>query len=119
MNVGIIGLGEVAQLMHLPILHDMRDAFTITAVSDVSPSLTDFIAKKYCINESFSDPEELIEKTDAELIFILSPDQYHCRYTELALKAGKHVFVEKPAALFSGELKKLAEIRKDDILKRV
>ena len=37
-KVGLIGLGEVAQLMHLPLLAD--DArFAISAVTDVSPSL--------------------------------------------------------------------------------
>ena len=43
MKIGIIGLGEVAQLMHLPILQDMRDKFTIAAAADISPSLLNFI----------------------------------------------------------------------------
>jgi predicted dehydrogenase len=112
MKAGIIGLGEVAQLMHIPILSDMREDFAITAISDVSPSLTAFIGEKYSIKEMFPDAESLIKKSDADLIFVLSPDQYHCQHIRQALEAGKHVFVEKPAALFSGELEELIDVKK-------
>jgi predicted dehydrogenase len=55
--------------------------------------------------------EDLIAKSHTDVVFVLSPDQYHCRHVELALEAGKHVFVEKPAALFSGELEELIKTR--------
>ena len=42
-NVGIIGLGEVAQLVHLPILSDLNEKYWIKAVADISPSLNKFI----------------------------------------------------------------------------
>ncbi|MDR1900870.1 MAG: Gfo/Idh/MocA family oxidoreductase [Treponema sp.] len=112
MNVGIIGLGEVAQLMHLPILQDMGDKFRLTAASDVSPSLLAFIKDKYHIPQTYSDAAELIEKSDAEVVFILSPDQYHGEYIERSLKAGKHIFVEKPVTLALGELEKLIALQK-------
>ncbi|MCL2835069.1 MAG: Gfo/Idh/MocA family oxidoreductase, partial [Treponema sp.] len=111
MKAGIIGLGEVAQLMHIPVLNDMQDDFVITAVADVSPSLTAYIADKYKIKTSYSNAEELIKESGADVIFVLSPDQYHCEYVERALEAGKHVFVEKPAALYSGELAELIKTR--------
>ena len=47
LNVGIIGLGEVAQLVHLPILSDLNDKYRIKAVADISPSLNEFIVNKY------------------------------------------------------------------------
>ena len=113
MKAGIIGLGEVAQLMHIPVLSDMREDFSIAAVSDVSASLAAFVAGKYGIKDTFTDAGDLIEKSGADVIFVLSPDQYHCSHVEKALKAGKHVFVEKPAALFSGELEGLIKIKKN------
>ncbi len=112
MKIGVIGLGEVAQLMHLPILQDMTDKFRITAISDVSPSLVDFIKQKYHVPQAYPDALELIEKSDAEAVFVLSPDQYHGEYIERALKTGKHVFVEKPAVLASKELNELIELKK-------
>ena len=37
-KVGIIGVGTVSQMMHLPILSGLHDLYQITAVSDVSPT---------------------------------------------------------------------------------
>jgi predicted dehydrogenase len=113
MKVGIIGLGEVAQLMHLPLLKDSGDKFQITAISDISPSLVGHIKEAYHIPQGYVDAGELIEKSDAEVIFILSPDQYHGKYIEQALKKKKHIFVEKPAALSSQELRELLVLREE------
>ncbi|MDR2629548.1 MAG: Gfo/Idh/MocA family oxidoreductase [Spirochaetaceae bacterium] len=113
MKVGLIGLGEVAQLMHLPLLKDCRDKFQITAVSDVSPSLVGYVKDAYQIPQGYLDARELIEKSDAKAIFILAPDQYHGEYIEWALKKQKHIFVEKPAVLASEELKKLLLLQQE------
>lgn len=99
--------------MHLPLLKDFSDKLQITAVSDVSPSLVGHIKEAYHIPQGYLDAGELIEKSDAEVIFILSPDQYHGEYIERALKHQKHIFVEKPVVLASGELNKLLELRKE------
>ena len=111
-KIGVIGLGEVAQCMHLPILQDMCQTYEVTAVSDVAPSLVDFIQKKYHMRQAYLDAAELIEKADVNAVLILSPDQYHCEYAVHALNAGKHVFIEKPAALCLDELDKLIELKK-------
>ena len=40
-KVGIIGVGTVSQMMHLPILSGLHDLYQITAVSDVSAGASD------------------------------------------------------------------------------
>lgn len=112
-KIGIIGLGEVSQLMHLPILQDLGELYQVTAVSDVSPSLVEYIQKKYHIGEGYLNAVDLIEKSDIDAVLILSPDQYHGEYAAWALKAGKHVFVEKPVTLCSKELEELIELKKN------
>lgn len=111
-KLGVIGLGEVSQLMHLPILQDLCDSYEITAVSDVSPTLVAFVQKKYHVPAGFLSAVELIEKGDIDAVLILSPDQYHGEYAAHALKAGKHVFIEKPVTLCSDELNELIELKK-------
>ena len=111
-KVGVIGLGEVSQLMHLPILHDLGSTYQITAVSDVSPSLVEFIKGKYHVPQGFLDFRELITKGDVDAILVLSPDQYHGEAIALALENGKHVFVEKPATLSAKELESIAALHK-------
>ncbi len=112
-RVGVIGLGEVSQCMHLPILEDLCELYQVTAVSDVSPSLVSYIQKKYHVDGGYLSAEELIAKADTDAVLILSPDQYHCEYAALALRAGKHVFIEKPAALCLEELERLSALQKE------
>lgn len=111
-KVGVIGLGEVSQCMHLPILQDLCGQYAVTTVSDVSPSLVEFIQKKYHIEQAYLDADELIDKADIDAVFVLSPDQYHGAYAAHALRAGKHVFVEKPVTLCLDELHELIELKK-------
>ena len=47
LGVGIIGLGEVAQLMHLPVLTRLADLFSVTAVTDVSPSVAKRVGERW------------------------------------------------------------------------
>lgn len=110
--VGVIGLGEVSQCMHLPILQNLWETYTIAAVSDVSPSLVSFIQKEYNVKEGYGDALEMIEQADIDAVLILSPDQYHGEYVKRALKAGRHVFVEKPVTLCLRELNELIELKK-------
>jgi predicted dehydrogenase len=112
-KVGVIGLGEVAQLMHLPILSDMNNLYTIEAVADVSTSSIEFISKKYGVPKKYISPFELIKDNNVEAVFILSPDQYHCEYAAAALEAGKHVFIEKPVALSIENLENLIKIEEN------
>lgn len=111
-KIGVIGLGEVSQLMHLPILQDLCEEYKVTAVSDVAPSLVDFVCKKYHIEHGYLSAVELIETADVDAILILSPDQYHGEYAARALKRGLHVFVEKPVTLCLEELEELIELKK-------
>jgi predicted dehydrogenase len=111
-RLGLIGLGEVAQLMHLPLLMDMQDKFKVTAVSDVSASLLDYIAARYSVPHAFTDPAELIGSREVDAVMVLSPNSYHVAQASLALEAGKHVFLEKPAAIDPAELEGLIELHK-------
>src|SRR5262245_45976151 len=46
--------------------------------------------------KTFKDYRELLEKEKPEIAIIASPDHWHALHTIAALKAGAHVFVEKP-----------------------
>ena len=109
-KIGIIGLGEVAQLMHLPILADMHNKYEIRAIADISPSLNSFIAEKYNVPKSYLSPVDLIKDPEVEAVFVLSPDQYHYDHIVEAIHQCKHVFVEKPVTLNIEQLGALIEL---------
>lgn len=108
-KVGLIGLGEVAQLMHLPLLAD-DPRFEIAAVTDVSKSLVDHIAARYGVPTRHASAEALIADPALDAVFILTPDFLHAPLLEASIKAQKHVFIEKPAALTADELRPLVKL---------
>jgi predicted dehydrogenase len=49
-KVGIVGLGEVAQVIHLPILQAQADTFEIAAICDISQQLLHTMGERYAIS---------------------------------------------------------------------
>ncbi|HEX9900245.1 MAG TPA: Gfo/Idh/MocA family oxidoreductase [Candidatus Methylomirabilis sp.] len=94
MRVGVIGCGLIAQIMHLPHLKELHDLFEVVALCDVSPGTLQYVGDYYGVTKRFTDyPVLLKERLDAVAIF--SADS-HGQVIVAALKAGKHVFAEKP-----------------------
>lgn len=106
--VGLVGLGEVAQLMHLPLLAD-DPRWRITGVSDLSARLVDAMGDRYGASLRATDPRELIASSQIDAIFILAPDEVHAPLLDAAMDAGKHVFIEKPAALTAESLRPIVD----------
>ena len=102
-RVGLIGLGEVAQLMHLPLLAD-DSRYRIEAVMDVAPSLVDHIAERYGVPRRYQRAEDLLADANLDAVFILTPDHIHGRLLGQAMDADKHIFIEKPVCLTADEL---------------
>jgi len=100
-RIGIIGLGEVAQIIHLPILRSLPDRFRVTAICDVSPSLLNFIGHRYDIPAParHADFHELVARDDVDAVLVLNSDEYHADCAIAAMRAGKHVLIEKPMCL--------------------
>jgi len=99
LKLGIIGLGEIAQIAHLPILSSLRDQFEITAICDVSPQLVQAIGRQYHVDKRYLTSADLVADPDIEAVFVLNSDEYHTDNVIAALENGKHAFVEKPMAL--------------------
>ncbi|WP_309084657.1 Gfo/Idh/MocA family oxidoreductase [Chelativorans sp.] len=107
-SVGLIGLGEVAQLMHLPLLAD-DPRFRIAGVCDVSPTLVEAMATRYGVPLRTTRTEEIFSPSEIDAVFILAPDYLHSELLAQAIDAGKHVFIEKPVCLTKRELLPLIE----------
>ncbi len=107
LRLGLIGLGEVAQLIHLPLLQRLGDRFALAGAYDPSPSVAAAIQQRWNIGRLFATPEEMIASSEIDAVLVMSPDQYHGRHARAALAAGKHVLVEKPCCLTQGDLAEL------------
>lgn len=99
LRVGIIGAGEVAQVIHIPTLQLLSHLYTISAICDLSQKTVEHCASKFHIRKATTRSDEIFEDADIDLVLVLTSDEFHTPYTIAALKAGKHVMVEKPMTL--------------------
>jgi predicted dehydrogenase len=97
-RIGIVGLGTIAQTIHLPILTRLQDV-EILAVCDMDRAKAEFVAKKYNIRRSYSDYEEMLSR-EGEIVGldICTSTNAHRDVAIAALEAGKDLLVEKPLA---------------------
>ncbi|TAK55825.1 MAG: Gfo/Idh/MocA family oxidoreductase [Bacteroidetes bacterium] len=111
-RVGIVGLGWVAQIFHLPILSKMDDV-EIVAVCDKDKSRAKFIAERFGINSWYSDYEEMVKRDDLHAVDICTSTDAHLPVALAAMQGGSDVFVEKPIARHYDEALKMSEAAKE------
>lgn len=107
-KIAIVGLGGMAQLVHLPILSKLKDV-EIASVAEVKKSRLTTVADKFNIKQRFADYKELIEKTEFDAAVIATPTNTHLEIATEFLKAGKHLLIEKPIARTFAEAKKIED----------
>ncbi len=96
LRVGVIGLGEVAQIIHLPVLESLPERFEVAALCDISPGLLKRVGDRYRVERRYSDAAEMVASGGLDCVLVLNSDEYHAACTVAALDAGLHVLVEKP-----------------------
>ena len=102
-QIGIIGLGKIAQDQHLPVIKANPD-FQLLAVSS-QRGLTHEDARY-----TFLDYRDLLKLPDIEAVSICTPPQVRHQIARDALVAGKSVLLEKPPAATLSELEDLREL---------
>lgn len=102
-KVALIGFGSVAQNLHLPLIRH-QSQLQITAVASSKPELVERLVPEA---QCFSNYEQLLASSDADLVVITTPNEHHFPIAMQALKASKHVVIEKPVALLQKEVQTL------------
>lgn len=115
-RVGLAGAGGFAQGVHLPNMVRIRDRIALHAVMSRTGSNAKAVAKQYQARYATTDYRELLDDSDIDLIMIASRHDLHGAMVLQALRAGKHVFVEKPLALHQDELDAIADFYKDTVV---
>jgi predicted dehydrogenase len=110
-KIGIVGVGWVAQVVHLPLLIKMQEV-DVVAVCDKEKSKAQLVAEKFGIRGLYTDAQQMLDKENLAAVIILTSTDAHKDPTIAALKAGKDVLVEKPIARTYGEAVEIAETAK-------
>lgn len=96
-SVGVAGCGSIAQSVHLPALADLPE-MRLVAVADVDTERLHEAVQKAPGAVPYAGYGAMIDRSDAEAVVICLPAALHRPAAQYALRAGKHVYVEKPLA---------------------
>ena len=96
-KIGIIGLGSISQVMHLPILKKNQDV-EVVSICDKDKSKAKILAEKFKVPHFTSDNKEFFKNEEIQGVIVATPTDSHAELTIAALEFGKDVFVEKPIA---------------------
>jgi predicted dehydrogenase len=111
-RIGIVGLGSVAQTIHLPILSRFSDV-EIVAICDLDRAKAQFVADKFKVRRYYNNYEKmLIIEQDLDGIVICTPTVLHKEMAVAALEEKNNILVEKPLARTSKEAEDIAEAAK-------
>ena len=110
LKVGLVGCGGIALEKHIPALKQLPDV-EMVAFCDLIEERAVRAAREHGSPNAFSgtDYRDLINNPDIDIIYVLTPNNSHCRITVDALNSGKHVLCEKPMAITSAEAKLMLE----------
>ena len=98
LRVGLLGLGAIAQVVHLPVLHSL-EGVTLAGVCDVDRSKATAIANRFGIPRVYKNDDEVFNDPDLDAVIICTPSYLHNGQAIAGLQSGKHVLVEKPLAI--------------------
>ena len=111
LRVGVVGLGVVAQAVHLPLIAKHPELFRATALCDLSRATCARLAERLAIDEArqFNSASDLLDAPDLDAIAILTSGS-HGDLAIAAARAGLAIFCEKPLAYTLAEVDALAEL---------
>ena len=98
-RVAVLGLGAVAQAVHLPLLDRLGDRFSIAAIADLSPTLVASIGDRFRVPEHsrFVGLDDLLTADRIDGLLVLTSGS-HGSAILAGLERGWSVFAEKPLA---------------------
>lgn len=108
-RVGTVGLGGIANGVHLPGIRKSPD-LTLVALCDIDAGALRAAQEEYGIDDAhcFTDYRALIACPDVDAVDICTPNDSHVAIAMAAVEAGKPYSLEKPIALKQEEAGKLA-----------
>lgn len=106
--LAVIGSGNFTQATVLPILSKLKA--NIKYLSSASGLSGTLMAKKYGVQFSTTNNDDILNDSQVSAVLITTRHDAHARICIEALRAGKHVFVEKPLAINQAEINEIIEV---------
>ncbi|MCK5509407.1 MAG: bi-domain-containing oxidoreductase [Desulfobacterales bacterium] len=108
-SIGFIGAGSYAQSHLLPNI-PKKNNVSLKGVMTASGTSSRSVAERFGFEFCTGNEKDILEDENINTIFIATRHDSHAEFVLTALRAGKHVFVEKPLCLTVQELEKISEL---------
>jgi predicted dehydrogenase len=112
LKIGVFGVGHLGKF-HLNNWKEIKDV-EVVGFYDPSDDAAQDVTEKYQIPR-FLDAERLIDAVD--VIDVIAPTTYHYDLAKMAIRKGKHVFLEKPMANTMQEARELVNLVNESRIK--
>jgi predicted dehydrogenase len=104
-SVGVVGLGYWGPNL-VRNLHELEDAH-VAWICDARTDRLEKIGRRYPAVRTTTSYDDVLEDEELDAVVIATPVSSHYGLGAAALRAGKHVFIEKPLAASSNEARRL------------
>ncbi len=101
-----LGQGAAGTLPSLALMPELE----LVAGADVSPEMRENFAQRYPGTQAFESVEALCRDPGVDAVWIATPNRFHCEHAIAAMRAGKHVIVEKPMAVSLEEADRMVDV---------
>lgn len=107
-KIGIIGVGNIGSSHAERFMQGMCPEFDLVAIADKNPSRRQW-AKDELFAEiaTFETAEEMLDSGLIEACLVSVPHYDHAKYAIECMKRGIHVMVEKPAGVYTKQVKEM------------
>lgn len=108
-NVGLLGVGMIAKA-HIQSLQKSNRA-NVTWVAARRQEAVDKVKNEFSIAHATTDYREMLADRSLDAVIISTPPSTHLKFFREAIKAGKHVLLEKPAGMSLREVDEMIEMK--------
>jgi len=112
MKVAIIGCGTIANAAHIPSYMNNPDV-EIKYFCDIIPERAEKAVKEYGCGTAVTNYKEVLADPEVTAISVCTPNNVHAEISIAAMRAGKHVLCEKPAARTYAEALEMKKVQNE------
>lgn len=106
---GIIGAGNFTSSTLLPAL--TKSSMQVKYIADLDGVAAKITARRFGVSVAVTDHQQILADPAVDTVFVVTRHNAHARLVMEAMKAGKHVFVEKPLCLTEEELAEIVALQ--------
>ena len=112
-NIAVVGCGGFARQFHLPNIKASPQLNLLSLVTSTGQSAKE-MGLRYGADYCTTDYNEMLRDPNVDAVMIFTRDNAHAPMVVEAIKAGKHVFCEKPLATSLKQCDEIASVCHDD-----